>query len=230
MLKILVIVITQVLLINCHDLISICKLLKFQDVTLVKQNDVIINVIQLMKEMSKNKMRVKIITDTNDVESTDKNVIFLMNKLTSVDLETILRLNLRVRSYLIQTQEKVDWNNFNVDYSMKSLFYFNFNNLQTIIILKSKIIVENFNTTTPNLNGMHLKSIDLSWKPHIGIDNCDEFGQNCDVYGMSKDLFDILGQRLNFTVEHHLQLDNKWGSVPSQGTLLNGTYDGVYGV
>ena len=81
-----------------------------------------------------------------------------------------------------------------------------------------------------DLQGMHIKSVALSWEPYLSITNCTNTGQKCNCTGYLADVMDILGVMMNFTWESHAQRDNDWGIIPIVGPPnASGIWGGVIG-
>lgn len=83
-----------------------------------------------------------------------------------------------------------------------------------------------------NLQGAHIKTIGMTWKPWMTVSRCNREGHiNCETAGASSQVMGLLGHLLNFTWSLDRDPDGDWGTVPKTLTWMdkNATFSGVLG-
>ena len=68
-----------------------------------------------------------------------------------------------------------------------------------------------------DLQGLHILTTGLSWKPFLELNNCSKEGFGCEESGYLSDFMDFLGQRLNFTWDTYRDAQFDWGIQPVNG-------------
>ncbi len=82
-----------------------------------------------------------------------------------------------------------------------------------------------------DLQGAEVSMLTLSWLPWLSIHDCDAEGRNCESRGILREVFDVLGDRFNFTYVVDREKNNDWGIVPSKGDIFDddAEFSGVLG-
>ena len=83
-----------------------------------------------------------------------------------------------------------------------------------------------------DLDGIHIRSLSLSWTPYFLLSGCNEKGKFCKTEGYLSNFMDELGRLMNFTWESHQEVNNDWGLNQYHtggwggvvGNVFNGTY------
>ena len=106
-------------------------------------------------------------------------------------------------------------------------------NWPTFVQNKITLDVSNPLSLKPDLQGMPLRSMSLSWFPWLEIHSCDVNGRNCQTSGALHDFMNILKDFYNFTWSSDKEPNNNWGVQPNITEFSNGTriveYHGVLG-
>jgi hypothetical protein len=78
-----------------------------------------------------------------------------------------------------------------------------------------------------DMEGIHLTCLTLSWPPYVDLLDCND---GCTSVGYLPDLFNLLGERLNFTWHCDAEPNEDWGVVPVSGPAnISGVWGGVVG-
>ena len=53
----------------------------------------------------------------------------------------------------------------------------------------------------------------MSWKPYLSISNCDSDHKNCEADGMLPTIWEVMGDKYNFTTTYDTDPDGNWGTT-----------------